>query len=117
MWVRALSAGPGGLRYERQVSSDGGTNPRWSRTKSEILYQSGDRILAAPYTIKGDTLEPDKPAVRVEKVGGSEWDLAPDGRIALIAPVGPAEGKEKEPAENTVVFLQNLFDEVRRRVR
>jgi hypothetical protein len=31
--------------------------------------------------------------------------------------VNPADGQEKAPAEHTVVFLQNLFDEVRRRVR
>jgi serine/threonine-protein kinase len=117
VWVRALSAGPAGLRYERQVSSDGGTNPRWSRMKSELLYQSGDRILAAPYTIKGDALEPDKPAVRIEKLGSTEWDLARDGRIALIEPVNVAGGKEIEPPEHTVVFVQNFFDEVRRRVK
>ena len=117
VWVRAVSAGQAGIRYERQMSSSGGTNPRWSRTKSELLYQSGDQILAVPYTVLGNTLEPDKPAVRVEKLGGTQWDLGRDGRIALIAPVNPADQREKAPAEHTVVFLQNLFDEVRRRVR
>jgi hypothetical protein len=116
VWVRAVSAGQAGPRYERQISSSGGTNPRWSRTKSELLFQSGDQILAVPYTVKGEALEPDKPAVQVEKLGGTQWDLARDGRIALIAPVNPDQG-EKAPAEHTVVFVQNLFDEVRRRVR
>jgi serine/threonine-protein kinase len=115
--VRAAATGQAGVRYERQVSSDGGTNPRWSRTKSELLFQSGDQILSVPYSIKGEALEPDRPAVRIEKLGGNEWDLARDGRIALIAPVNPAGDRGKEPAEHTVVFLQNLFDEVRRRVR
>jgi serine/threonine-protein kinase len=117
VWVRAASAGQAGLRYERQMSSSGGTNPRWSRTKNELLFQSGDVILAAPYTIRGESLEPDKPTVRVEKVGGTQWDLARDGRIALIVQVNPADQNEKAPSDHTVVFLQNFFDEVRRRVK
>jgi hypothetical protein len=43
----------------------------------------------------------------------ANYDLAPDGkRIALIM---PAESPEEPKAQNQVIFLQNFFDEVRRR--
>jgi phytoene dehydrogenase-like protein len=38
-----------------QVSNSGGTFPRWSRSGHELLYKSGDQIMAASYTVKGDT--------------------------------------------------------------
>jgi serine/threonine-protein kinase len=115
VWVRAVTAPAGGVRFERQLSSDGGADPRWA-SNSELLYQAGDQILALPLLIKGDTLEPGRPRVRVDKVGSIEWDVAPDGRIAVIAPVNAADSKAA-PAEHTVVFRQNFFDEVRQRVK
>jgi hypothetical protein len=57
--------------------------------------------------------------VRVEKLGSSEWDLAPDGRIAVVTPIDdPSKAAASAPpADHTVVFLQNFADEVRRRVK
>jgi hypothetical protein len=41
-------------------------------------------------------------------------DLAPDGkRIISLMPVETAEGQK---AQNQVIFLENFFDEVRRKV-
>ena len=52
--------------------------------------------------------------MKIDKLGGStQWDVAPDGRIAVLTPEGSAQGPT---AEHTVVFLQNFFDELRRRV-
>jgi dipeptidyl aminopeptidase/acylaminoacyl peptidase len=115
VWVRAVTAPAGGVRFERQLSIAGGADPRWA-SDSELLYQAGDQILALPLVIKGDTLEPGKPRVRVDKVGSIEWDVAPDGRIAVIAPVNAADSKATA-AEHTVVLRQNFFDEVRQRVK
>ena len=116
VYVRAATASANGVRYERQISSTGGNNPRWSN-RNELLYQSGDQIIAVPYKVQGDTLEPDKPTVRVEKLGSTRWDLAPDGRIAVISPVTKPADTKAPPPEHTVVFLQNFFDEVRRKVK
>ena len=42
------------------------------------------------------------------------WDLAPDGkRVAVLTPVESADAPKQE---HEVVFLQNFFDELRRRV-
>jgi len=117
VYVRAATVPAGGVRYEREISSGVvGNHPRWS-AGNELLYQSGDQIIAVPYTVQGDTLVPDKPSVRVDKLGSTRWDVAPDGRIAVISPVTKPDDAKAPPSEHTVVFLQNLFDEVRRKVK
>jgi len=74
--------------------------------------------MVASYSVKGDSFAPDKPQVwterRLANVGLSRnFDLAPDGK--RIAALMPAEGPEDQKAQNQVIFLQNFFDEVRRR--
>lgn len=69
--------------------------------------------MAASYSVKGDTFVPEKPRVWIAKVGGTEWDLAPDGkRVVVVRPVETAEAPRQE---HEVVFLENFFDELRRR--
>jgi serine/threonine-protein kinase len=83
---------PGGQGGKWQVSTNGGTNPHWSRNSHELLYQSGDRIMAVSYTVDGDSFKADKPRVKIERgvgvytPGSMTWDLAPDGRIAVLTP-------------------------------
>jgi serine/threonine protein kinase len=114
VYVRAFpppSSGPG---RKWQISNSGGTVPRWSRTRHELMYQSGDQILAASYTVQGDTFVADKPRVWIAKLGGTQWDLAPDGkRVAVLTQVESAAAPKQE---HEVVLLQNFFDELRRRV-
>ncbi len=69
--------------------------------------------MAARYTVKGDTLVPEKPRVWIAKLGGTDWDLAPDGTRVVVTRVESADAPEPE---HHVVFLQNFFDELRRRV-
>jgi hypothetical protein len=54
------------------------------------MYQSGDKIMAAGYTAKGDTF------------------------VAEV--VTPVETTETPKQEHEVVLLENFFDELRRRV-
>jgi eukaryotic-like serine/threonine-protein kinase len=76
--------------------------------------------MVATYTAKGDSFTADRPRVWSEKrlvdfgpVGVLTYDLAPDGK--RIAAIMPAEGPEEQKAQTHVIFLQNFFDEVRRR--
>ena len=70
--------------------------------------------MAVSLTVAGEALIPGKPRVRVEKLGGGiHCDLASDGRILHMVPV---DASKAPPPEHTAVFLQNFFDEVRRRV-
>ncbi len=113
VYVRAFSSqssAPGG---KWQISNDGGGTPRWSRNGHELLYQSGYRIMAASYTVKGDTFMAEKPRVWIAKLGGEEWDLSPDGKRMLV--LTPVESTETPKREHEVVFLQNFFDYLRQK--
>ena len=78
-----------------------------------------NHIMVAAYTVQGDSFVADKPRVWSEKqlaVGAAvsrNADLAPDGkRIVALMPVETAQDQK---AQNHVIFLENFFDEVRRR--
>jgi serine/threonine-protein kinase len=103
-----------------QISNHGGTSPRWAPNGRDLLYESGDQIMAAAYTAKGGQFVSEKPRVWLSKLGGfhagfgTAWDLAPDGkRVAVVTPV-ETSGAPKQDHE--VVMLLNFFDELRRRV-
>jgi hypothetical protein len=104
-----------------QISNSGGTYPMWSRNGHELFFETLDNhIMVAAYTEKGDSFVADKPRVWSEKqIGGvvnniKGVDLAPDGkRIVALMPVETAEAQK---AQNHVIFLENFFDEVRRKV-
>jgi serine/threonine-protein kinase len=100
-----------------QISSAGGTYPMWSRSGRELFFESLDnRIMVAGYTVQGDAFFPAEPRLWSEKVLANtvtftrNVDLAPSGKriVALM----PAEGGE---SQHHVVFLENFFDELRRR--
>jgi len=114
VYVGAFPPPTSGQGGRWQISNNGGTFPRWFRTGHDLLYQSGDQILIASYTVKGDTFVAEKPRVWIARLGGTQWDLAPDGkRVAVVTPVGSADAPKQE---HEVVFIQNFFDELRRRV-
>jgi hypothetical protein len=75
-----------------------------------------NRIMVAGYTVKGDSFVPDKPRLWSEKALANtvnfskNVDLASDGK--RVVAVLPAEGGE---SQHHVVFLENFFDELRRR--
>jgi len=103
-----------------QISSDGGGYPMWSRSGRELFFESLDnRIMVAGYTVQGDSFVPGKPRLWSEKALANtvnfskNVDLAPDGKriVALM----PAEGSEAQQSQHHVVFLENFFDELRRR--
>jgi hypothetical protein len=116
--VRAFPAPPAGHERIWQISNSGGLMPAWLRSSQQLLYQSGDQIMAVKYSVKGDSFEPEKPTVWVPKLGGvgfrGSWDLATDGkRLAVVMPV---ETTTASKAEHEVMFLENFFAELRRRV-
>jgi eukaryotic-like serine/threonine-protein kinase len=102
-----------------QISNSGGVQPLWSWNGRELLFRALDnRIMVATYTAKGDSFMTDKPRVWSEtRLANTSfnpnYDLAPDGK--RIAAIMPAEAPEDQKAQNHVIFLQNFFDEVRRR--
>jgi serine/threonine-protein kinase len=130
-WLAYASNASGGFRvYVRafpdkggkwQISSAGGSYPMWSRSGRELFFESLDnRIMVAGYTVQGDSFIPGKPRLWSEKTlanlvnASKNVDLAPDGNRILA--LMPAEGPETQQSQHQVVFLENFFDELRRRV-
>jgi Tol biopolymer transport system component len=103
-----------------QISNSGGTYPMWSHNGHELFFETLDNhIMVAAYTVKGDSFVADKPRMWSEKqLAGlvnntKNVDLAFDGkRIVALMPIETA-GVQK--AQSHVIFLENFFDEVRRR--
>jgi len=71
VYVRAFPPPSSGQSGKWQISNNGGTIPRWSRTGHDLLYQSGDQIMAASYTVKDDTFVAEKPRVWIAKLGAA----------------------------------------------
>ncbi len=95
--------------------------PVWSHNGRELFFGTEDnQIMVAAYTVKGDSFVADKPRVWSEKrlasVGpAANYDLAPDGK--RVAALMPAETPEGQKAQSHVIFLENFFDELRRRTK
>ena len=111
--------GPGG---KWQISTDGGTNPIWSRNARELFYVSRDRrIMVSSYNDKNAAFVAEKPAPWSNfrtmappelPFFSSMIDLAPDGkRFAVLVPANPES--QKPPTHINV--LLNFSDELRRK--
>jgi serine/threonine-protein kinase len=105
-----------------QISNAGGAYPSWSRNGHELFFRTDDnRIMVATYIVRADSFVPDKPRLWSDRklanfgtIGTSSYDLAPDGkRIAAIMPV---ESPEAKASQSHVIFLENFFDELQRKV-
>jgi Tol biopolymer transport system component len=97
------------------VSTQAATTPLWSRNGQDLLYATTDgAVMAVHYSAKGDTFVADKPRVWLAKYTGGAYDLSADGkRLVAIVPEHAATAPQ---VEHEVVFLQNFFDELRRKV-
>jgi hypothetical protein len=85
----------------------------WSRTSQDLLYLAGDQIMAVSYTVKDDSFQASKPRLWA-KTAATAFDLAPDGKRALVSV--PVAAPEAPKPDHEIVFLENFFDELRRRV-
>jgi Tol biopolymer transport system component len=115
VYVRPFS-GPGG---KWQVSTGGGSDPKWSRNGKELFYRTLDsKVMVVTYTASGDSFRADKPQLWspgqfTDRGANSNFDLHPDGkRFAVLK----APGTEQIAAVNKVSFIFNFFDEIRRKV-
>jgi serine/threonine-protein kinase len=104
-----------------QISNGSGKWPLWSHNGHELFFETSDNhIMMAAYAVKEDSFVADKARMWSETQLGNatqglaNFDLAPDGkRIVALMPVETAEGQK---AQSHVIFLENFFDEVRRKV-
>jgi serine/threonine-protein kinase len=113
VYVTAFPAPASGAGARWQISTSGGELPVWSRSRRELIYKEDDQLMAVGYRANGDSFVADKPRVWIAKLGGTQFDIAPDGkRVVTLTPVDTAESTK---GEHEVVVLLNFFDELRRR--
>jgi serine/threonine-protein kinase len=114
VYVRTFLLGAAGQGGKWPISNSGGGEPLWSRKGRELVYLAGEQLMAVSYSVNGDSFVPEKPRVWIEKLGGTSFDLASDGkRVAVLTPTASTQGSK---ADHEVTFLFNFMDELRRRV-
>ncbi len=100
--------GPGG---KWQISTDGGTEPVWTRN-GELFYRNGDKMMAVETNTKS-TFSADKPKVLFEGQYATyqslpAYDVTPDGQRFLLTKTG-----EQGAGEITVVV--NWLEELKQK--
>jgi serine/threonine protein kinase/Tol biopolymer transport system component len=109
-----------------QVSTSGGDSPLWSRDGRELLYRSGDAVMAVSVKTEPTlSLETPKILFRGTYVSSDlrssydlvTWDISPDGRRFLM--MKPMQSTEKAPeaeAPRRINIVLNWFEELKQRV-
>jgi hypothetical protein len=112
VFVRALD-GTGG---RRQVSANGGDQPRFTKGGRELVYRKGKAMYAVSFDPSSGEAGTPTELFRIADAGRTSqgrtvgYDVTPDGgRFLLVAPIDRLE------ATPNVVVL-NWFEELRRRV-
>jgi serine/threonine-protein kinase len=104
------------LRGKRQLSTDGGHSPRWSRDSRELFFRSSDRLMVVPVeALPAATPRPTALSIRIRMADGTAahpgYDISPDGRRLLIV-----ERADDEAVPPRAFLVLNWFEELRQRV-
>jgi len=104
--------GPGG---KRQVSTEGGVEPVWSRNGKELFYRNGDKLMVMEATPGGASFVAGKPRVLFDSPyfifsGYPNLDVSADGQRFLMIREG---GTEDLTAQLNLVV--NWFEELKGR--
>jgi eukaryotic-like serine/threonine-protein kinase len=94
-----------------QISTTGGTSPRWARNGRELFFRNGDTVMAA--NIQGNNrLRASVPMALFNGRFGNGYDVAPDGqRFLMIKP-----DDSSKPATDEVHVVLNWQEELKQRV-
>jgi serine/threonine-protein kinase len=109
-----------------QISTGGGTRPRWSPDGRQLFYRSGDAMMAvsveAGTTFKASAEQKLFQRSYYPDLLAGMWDIGPDGkRFLMIKPSAPTdeestntEATEETPCKINIVL--NWFEELKQRV-
>lgn len=106
--------GPGGTI---QISTGGATEPVWNPNGRELLYRSGNKMMAVE-TATAPVLAAGRPRMLfagdfvLHQTGLPNFDITRDGRRFLMVQPGPQE----HLTETQIVVVLNWFDELKRLV-
>jgi len=107
------AAGPAGAGGKWQVSTEGGTSPRWARSGRELFYRSRGRTMVVEID-PGAVFRSGTPKLLFSYGDPlTTYDVSPDGKRFLM----PKSGAEGEGAATQVHIVLEWFEEIRRRVR
>ncbi len=99
-----------------QISTDGGAEPRWSKTSHELFYAKGQQIFAVSYSVDKNSFVASKPQPLFDGIAMrfpyTAFDVSADGQHFVAFQF--EGGKKLERTEPVVVV--NWLDEVRRQV-
>jgi serine/threonine protein kinase/Tol biopolymer transport system component len=102
--------GPGG---KWRISSEGGSEPVWSRDGGELFFRSGDQMMSATVTASGG-FRAGRPTLLFEgpydagPSRHSNYDVAKDGRFLMVR-------SEQRPAPTQLHVVLSWFSDLRRR--
>jgi hypothetical protein len=101
-----------------QVSTDGGTMPRWADNGRELFYRNGDRMMAVDVDTASTTFRSGMPRLLFEKAYEADYDVTRDGaRFLMVKPGGDrvsVRGRADAPLELHLVV--NWTEELRQRL-
>lgn len=101
-----------------QISTDGGTSPRWGRDGRELFFHDGTAMMAAPVRV-GESFAAGTPARLFEYPGfggrlGIEYDVSPsDGRFLMIEATDEPAARGPE----MLILTQHWFTDVETLIR
>jgi serine/threonine-protein kinase len=109
LYVRSLT----GSDVQLQVTTEGASEPMWSRDGSEIFYRAGPHLIAAKLQLGADPRLLQREElfdVSLFDTAGphSNYDVSPDGRWFVFA---------RRSGANHIVVLQNIHELARRIAR
>jgi hypothetical protein len=106
------------LQRKLQVSTHGGTYPRWAHDGSELFYLTENgALMSAPLDADGRVLAPrelfqsdvatDDHWTALGQLPHRPYDVAPDGRFLINERTAPGAGDFAPSARNTIVVVLN----------
>ncbi|HET6463244.1 MAG TPA: protein kinase [Candidatus Krumholzibacteria bacterium] len=109
VYVSPVPAPGEGLSARWQVSTAGGTRPRWRGDSREIYYNRADgMVMAVPVQAEGNVLHASGEQSlfqAFQRVDGQTMEASPDGQSFIINTLG---GDEAEPLAVVTNWLQTL---------
>jgi hypothetical protein len=112
--------GLSGAAGKRQVSSEGGERPVWSRDGRWLFYVRGNQFMVAPVgSLPGGIGKPQPLPMPIRAAlsgrgdffGPAGYDVSLDGQRLLVV-----QQAEEESAPRQIQLILNWFEELRRRV-
>ena len=93
IYVRPMNQSIGG----KQVSEEGGGQPRWRRDGKELYYVQGNSLMAVPLTSSQNGVAAGRPQLLFssESGFGDGYDVWPDGQRFLVPE--PTDGNKQRP--------------------